>query len=160
MCHHALCSVQVSASLTDDGFYWFVIHTTSGFQQLKCSHLLEVTIAIPALCNSVFYVAGLSETLIEACQRSMEPPSVYEIRARQTCMGPRICCVAAGACLACYVCSVVRDSRMWCFYDIGRDSWVWGDRRLLRWRIPPTKWGMRHTTRGAPVGRKRGGPWV
>ena len=127
MCHHALCSVQVSASLTDDGFYWFVIHTTSGFQQLKCSHLLEVTIAIPALCNSVFYVAGLSETLIEACQRSMEPPSVYEIRARQTCMGPRICCVAAGACLACYVCSVVRDSRMWCFYDIGRDSWVWGE---------------------------------
>ena len=27
--------------------------------------------------------------------------------------------------------SVVRDSRMWCPHDIGRDSWVWGEQEAL-----------------------------
>ena len=27
--------------------------------------------------------------------------------------------------------SVVRDSRMWCPHDIGRDSWVWGEQETL-----------------------------
>ena len=26
---------------------------------------------------------------------------------------------------------VVRDSRMWCLHDIGRDSWVWGEQETL-----------------------------
>ena len=26
---------------------------------------------------------------------------------------------------------VVRDSRMWCPHDIGRDSWVWGEQEPL-----------------------------
>ena len=26
---------------------------------------------------------------------------------------------------------VVRDSRMWCPHDIGRDSWVWGEQETL-----------------------------
>ena len=28
--------------------------------------------------------------------------------------------------------SIVRDSRMWCPDDIGRDSWVWGEQGTLR----------------------------
>ena len=79
----------------------------------------------------MFYVIGLSEAVIGACQRSMEHPSVYDFCARQTCMGPRSWCVAAGAYLARYVCSVVRDSRMWCPHDIGPDSWVRGEQETL-----------------------------
>ena len=30
-----------------------------------------------------------------------------------------------------YVFSAVRDSRMWCPHDIGRDSWVWGEQETL-----------------------------
>ena len=30
-----------------------------------------------------------------------------------------------------YVFSAVRDSRMWCPRDMGRDSWVWGERETL-----------------------------
>ena len=30
-----------------------------------------------------------------------------------------------------YVFSAVRDSRMWCPHDIGRDSWVWGEQEPL-----------------------------
>ena len=79
----------------------------------------------------MFYVSGLSEAVTEACQRSMEHASVYDLCAWQTCMGPRSWCVAAGAYSARYVCSVVRDSRMWCPHDIGRDSWVWGEQETL-----------------------------
>ena len=30
--------------------------------------------------------------------------------------------------------SAVRDSRMWCPHDIGRDSWVWGEQETL-WKV-------------------------
>ena len=33
-----------------------------------------------------------------------------------------------------YVFSAVRDSRMWCPHDIGRDSWVWGEQETL-WKM-------------------------
>ena len=33
--------------------------------------------------------------------------------------------------LVMYVFAVVRDSRMWCPHDIGRDSWVWGEQETL-----------------------------
>ena len=36
---------------------------------------------------------------------------------------------------------VVRDSRMWCPYDIGRDSWVWGEQGTLELSTPPTNVG-------------------
>ena len=46
-------------------------------------------------------------------------------------MGPRSWCVAASDYSGRYVFSVVRDSRMWCPHDIGRDSWVWGEQGAL-----------------------------
>ena len=56
-------------------------------------------------------------------------------------MDPRCCCVAAGAYLARYVCSVVRDSRMWCPHGIGRDSWVWGEQGTLEMMNSPHELG-------------------
>ena len=37
--------------------------------------------------------------------------------------------------------SVVRDSRMWCPHDIGRDSWVWGDQETLWFMNSPHEVG-------------------
>ena len=99
----------------------------------------------------MFYLAVLSEALIEACQHSMEHPSVYDFCARQTCMGPRSWCVAAGAYLARYVCSVVRDSRMWCLHDIGRDSWVGGEQEALYTMHSPHEVGDEALTERSPL---------
>ena len=89
----------------------------------------------------MFYASGLSKALIEACQSSMKHPSVYDLCAWQTCMGPRSSGVAAGAYAARYVCSVVRDSRMWCPHDIGRDSWVRGEQEALKMMNSPHELG-------------------
>ena len=37
--------------------------------------------------------------------------------------------------------SVVRDSRMWCPHDIGRDSWVWGEQEALEMMSSPHELG-------------------
>ena len=37
--------------------------------------------------------------------------------------------------------SVVRDSRMWCPHDIGRDSWVWGEQEALEMLNSPHEVG-------------------
>ena len=56
-------------------------------------------------------------------------------------MGPRSWCVAAGDSSASCVISVVRDSRMWCPQDIGRDSWVWGEQGTLEMMSSPHEVG-------------------
>ena len=66
-------------------------------------------------------------------------------------MGPRSWCVAAGAYLARYVCSVVRDSRMWCLHDIGRDSWVWGEQEALEMMNSPHELGDEARINGRPL---------
>ena len=40
-----------------------------------------------------------------------------------------------------YMFSAVRDSRMWCPHDIGRDSWVWGEQETLYNIISPHEVG-------------------
>ena len=40
-----------------------------------------------------------------------------------------------------YVFSAVRDSRMWCPHDIGRDSWVWGEQGTLEMMSSPHEVG-------------------
>ena len=42
--------------------------------------------------------------------------------------------------------SVVRDSRMWCPHDIGRDSWVWGEQETLYNIISPHEVGEEAVT--------------
>ena len=37
--------------------------------------------------------------------------------------------------------SAVRDSRMWCPHDIGRDSWVWGEQEALEMMSSPHEVG-------------------
>ena len=56
-------------------------------------------------------------------------------------MDPRSWCVAEGPCSARFVCSVVRDSRMWCPHDIGRDSWVWEEQGTLKMIMSPHEEG-------------------
>ena len=57
--------------------------------------------------------------------------------------------------------SAVRDSRMWCPHDIGRDSWVWGEQETLYNITSPHEVGDEALTVWNPVvGGKRGGPWV
>ena len=59
------------------------------------------------------------------------------------------------------VCWVVRDSRMWCPHDIGRDSWVWGEQETLCNILSPHEVGEEALTDvDQVVVRKRGGPWV
>ena len=89
----------------------------------------------------MFYASGLLKTNIEACRRSMEHSSVYGFRAWQRCMGPRSWCIAAGASAARFLRLVVRDSRMWCPHDIGRDSWVWGEQEALKMMNSPHELG-------------------
>ena len=89
----------------------------------------------------MFYASELSEALSEARQRSTEHPSVYGFRAWQRCMGPRSLCTAAGASAARFLCLVVRDSRMWCPHDIGRDSWVWREQEALKMMNSPHELG-------------------
>ena len=40
-----------------------------------------------------------------------------------------------------YVFSAVRDSRMWCPHDIGRDNWVWGEQGTLEMMSSPHEVG-------------------
>ena len=42
--------------------------------------------------------------------------------------------------------SAVRDSRMWCPHDIGRDNWVWGEQDALYNIISPHKVGEEAVT--------------
>ena len=43
--------------------------------------------------------------------------------------------------LVMYVFAVVRDSRMWCPHDIGRDIWVWGEQETLWFMNSPREVG-------------------
>ena len=36
---------------------------------------------------------------------------------------------------------IVRESRMWCRHDIGRDSWVWGEQGTLEMMNSPHELG-------------------
>ena len=65
-------------------------------------------------------------------------------------MDPRSWCVAAGAYLARYVSSVVRDSRMWCPHHIGRDSWVWREQDTLEMMKSPHEVGDEALTERSP----------
>jgi len=40
-----------------------------------------------------------------------------------------------------YVFLAVRDSRMWCPHDTGRDSWVWGEQGTLEMMSSPHEVG-------------------
>ena len=55
--------------------------------------------------------------------------------------------------LVMYVFAVVRDSRMWCPHDIGRDSWVWGEQESLWIKNSPHEEGEElFTERGSSSG--------
>ena len=47
--------------------------------------------------------------------------------------------------------AVVRDSRMWCPHDIGRDSWVWGEQETLCTLNSPHKVGEEPRTERSPL---------
>ena len=47
--------------------------------------------------------------------------------------------------------STVRDSRMWCPYDIGRDSWVWGKQGTLEMMSSPHEVGDEALTERGPL---------
>ena len=50
-----------------------------------------------------------------------------------------------------HACSVVRDSRMWCPHDIGRDSWVWGEQETLWFMNSPHEVGDEALTKRSPL---------
>ena len=66
-------------------------------------------------------------------------------------MGARSWCVAAGDSSAGCVFSVVRDSRMWCPHDIGRDSWVWGEQEALEMLNSPHEVGEEAVSKRSPL---------
>ena len=73
-------------------------------------------------------------------------------------MGARSWCVAAGDSSASCVFSVVRDSRMWCPHDIGRDSWVWGEQEALKMMSSPHELGEVALTERSPCREEAGWP--
>ena len=73
-------------------------------------------------------------------------------------MGPRSLCVAAGESSASCVISVVRDSRMWCPQDIGRDSWVWGEQEALKMINSPHELGDETPSERSPCREEAGWP--
>ena len=52
--------------------------------------------------------------------------------------------------------SAVRDSRMWCLHDIGRDSWVWGEQETLYNIISPHEVGEEAVTDVISLSGKNG----
>ena len=61
--------------------------------------------------------------------------------------------------LVMYVFAVVRDSRMWCPHDIGRDSWVWGEQGALGIMSSPHEVGEEASSpRGSRCREKTGWP--
>ena len=57
-----------------------------------------------------------------------------------------------------YVFSVVRDSRMWCLHDIGRDSWVRGEQEALKMMNSPHELGDEAPTERSPCREEAGWP--
>jgi hypothetical protein len=57
-----------------------------------------------------------------------------------------------------YVFSAVRDSRMWCPHDIGRDSWVWGEQEALEMMSSPHEVGDEALTERSPCREEAGWP--
>ena len=51
---------------------------------------------------------------------------------------------------------VVRDSRVWCPHDIGRDSWVWGEQETLYNIISPHEVGEEAVTDVSSLSGKNG----
>ena len=58
--------------------------------------------------------------------------------------------------LVMYVFAVVRDSRMWCPHDIGRDSWVWGEQGTLGMMNSPHEVGDEAFTVWIPLTGENG----
>ena len=54
--------------------------------------------------------------------------------------------------------SVVRDSRMWCLHDIGRDSWVRGKQEALKMMNSPHELGDEAPTERSPCREEAGWP--
>ena len=50
-----------------------------------------------------------------------------------------------------YVFSAVRDSRLLCPHDIGRDSWVWGEQEALEMMKSPHEVGDEALTEGSSL---------
>ena len=57
-----------------------------------------------------------------------------------------------------YVFTVVRDSRMWCPDDIGRDSWVRGEQEALKMMNSPNEVGDEAPTERSPCREEAGWP--
>ena len=79
----------------------------------------------------MFYASGLLEALIEVRQRSTEHPSVHGFLGMAEMYGSKKLVYSSRCVCSPFLCLVVRDSRMWCPHDIGRDSWVWGEQGAL-----------------------------
>ena len=47
--------------------------------------------------------------------------------------------------------SVVRDSRMWCPHNVGRDSWVWGEQETLYTLNSPHRVGEEALSKRSPL---------
>ena len=71
----------------------------------------------------------------EKWSRSQNDPFIHKFNKKSyTCIAPCSVSLSLSRSLVCLyrdVFMVVRDSRMWCPHDIGRDSWVWGEQETL-----------------------------
>ena len=55
-----------------------------------------------------------------------------------------------------FLCLVVRDSRMWCPHDIGRDSWVGGEQATLEMMNSPHEVGEEPLTERSSLSKGHG----
>ena len=66
--------------------------------------------------------------------------------------------MAASDCSGRYVFSVVRDSRMWCPHEMGRDSRVWVKQETLEMMSSPYELGDEALTDRSPCREEGGWP--
>ena len=106
----------------------------------------------------MFNASGLLEALIEARQRSTKHPSVYGFSnlGMAEMYGSKKLMYSSRCFCSPFLCLVVRDSRMWCPHDIGRDSWVWGEQGTLEMINSPHDWGMRRSSKEDPCQEEAG----
>ena len=66
-------------------------------------------------------------------------------------MKPHNLCKTGDCVVARDVFPIVRESRMWCPHDIGRDSWVWGEQETLCTLNSPHEVGEEAVSKRSPL---------
>ena len=139
-----------------------------------CNCCFDVT-SVLAHCIKVVFFSTCRKAkakILVLCHRACVPMTVGDARATTSNFLRSVpngsICGCFNVCLFCLcLCAadhggrwVVRDSRMWCPHDIGRDSWVWGEQEALKMMNSPHELGDEAPIERSPCREEAGWPLV